>query len=287
MALHRIAGPRLLWIALFALAGCGLASTKQEVLIRHVVPDDRLDLLLVHYGVTTTDSTSQTLEQAVTTVGRVLRAERVFPAPLAAIDLDQGLPPISEAQREALGCVRVTEAGAFRDSEGRLGLYQVVRIERLGFVMKIVNEAIATSMLAVPSDREWTDFDTRSFELWQKKAREGSPWATFRDGSLYVEVPLSRALKDKLVAALVAELRNDRDKTFYMNLLTQTGNLSYANETLSWRFDGDEHGTMRLAIEGKVLHTTRLSDLLAEKGLIPDEVSTLDAVLAKLEKPTR
>ncbi|MBL8767334.1 MAG: hypothetical protein JNL94_08225 [Planctomycetes bacterium] len=214
-----------------SIAGCDLEFESQDVVIRHDVEGDALDVLLVYYGVSAGDGSAlrffpdggemddaraRSLEKGVAAFERIAAGERegmIVDWPLH-VTLDRWknedeaklADPEATAQEKADAAARLpiyelvtlVECGAFLDDAKRLCGFQRVRIHPLSKFEALLNahfDALAREDARDADDRD----DPIGVALRAAKADAKTPWFRFDRGTLQIDVPMSMAERASVI----------------------------------------------------------------------------------------
>lgn len=213
-----MSGPRrFVIVPLLLLASC-LEVESTEVRVVADTQNDRLDVMIVSRGVSSSAGSEQSLRKDLADLRQCRDGACVIAPGLGVMDFGKPEEPADEAEAEArrrLVSFLDFEPGAFFvDDAGRLSFYQFVRIHRLGEFEAFCNERVRTAVLA---KRKGVSPATAA--LIEKAQREGATWLTIDGAGFAVRRPLSaadhRAERDEMwrevVHQVVASARSRPD----------------------------------------------------------------------------
>jgi len=297
-------------VALLTVAACDLEFPEQEIRFRHDAQADRLEVLFIAKGLSAEKPAPKSIQEGVDVVQRLLAGRREFMAldwpwyvdfdglveearELELRSVAGELPRHERAELVEAGhllgvadLVKVTRVGLFEDPEGRLCGYQLVRVDELSRFLDWLNGWISRQILANDASGEFEeddDLDEVTVERWTTKARAGTPWVTFGDGALVVDVPLSEDLLSTYFAGVFeAILDPDQDERLtigvFVELLRHTRTANLGDQGLQLVVGHSSGTTVMNPVHPGRVFSPALSMALAAVGVGPQEDLTLDQI---------
>jgi hypothetical protein len=301
-----------LFLSLLTIAACDLEFPEQEIHFRHDAQADRLDVLFIAKGLSAETLEPKSVQKGVNAVQRLLAGRREFmvidwPWYVDYEDLVEKarklevkmrsvadeLPDDKRAElveaRHLLGVadlVKVTKVGLYEDPEGRLCGYQLAQIHELSRFLDWLNGLISRHILAEDAPRELAndrDLDEETVERWVAKARVGTPWVTFQDGAMVVDVPLSEDLLSTWLAEVFEEILDADEEDRWMilvfsELLRHTRTANLGDQGLEVVVGHSSGTTVMTPVHPERTYSPALAKALAAMGVGPEEDLTIEQI---------
>lgn len=288
------------------LAACGpIDYSSQEVLLRHDPKQDTLDVLILYDGIQaqpqkqlfTPDTDG--IEEGQKFVRQVLAHRRdvfVFGGHLDMEEIleraeEEGTQARPEVEREAMNClklVRVERSGFFRGADGRLGLYQHLRLRETQRFIRLANLAIARAVEEAVEegrleDATWLDAETRA--SWISLARDRRPVLTLGAHGLEVELPMTPASAAELLSAMTRSSAEDPDTAeFLAALLASLTEITIADGKLRLRWEQLEFRFATLHGDDSSEFDGTLAARIEAWAGFPESVPAREAAIAELAR---
>jgi hypothetical protein len=248
-------------LAFALLAACApIRYASQDVVLRHEAESDTLDVLILYEGIQAQPQkqlfqpATDGIEEGLGFVRSVLAQRRQLVLNGLHFDLDMPLErPESEGTQATLvqeteNClrhVRVERSGFFRGEEGRLGLYQHVRVREAHRLVALANLAFAYAIEEKVQEGRfedstpWLDAETRA--SWIALARDRRPVFTLGTRGLEVELPMTAGNAAELLSAMTRESAESREAAQrFATLLSSLTEISIADDKVRLRWDQRE-----------------------------------------------
>jgi len=288
------------------LAGCvPIRAANQEIRLRHDADHDTLEALILYDGIQaepqsgffgSDDGVRRGLEFIQNALAR--RREFVLFGWLD-LDLEKPFPELSPEEAEDWGkfkeeatqcssLVSVASSGLLRGPDGRLGLFQEVRIREVSRLVHLANLGI-WSWIDEAVRRSWFDessmhdVDASTRRMWADLARERRPVLTLDARGFAIEFPMSASSATRMLAE--ASRDASKDPGFARSLASFLSSLSELRiegdrVRMQWRWPLTP---ISLPMQEDVSFEDKLALSIPVSDRDPIRVQLRDAVVARFE----
>jgi hypothetical protein len=280
-------------------------SLRFEMHARCSSAGDEIDLLVLERGI---HRGSKDVTPAHEALANAVAGRRILPPEggWLSIDFDKeekelanelaGLPDSvidsDESYRDArdrlelVRSVHVERTGLFLDESGRLSLYQLWRITKPEVLLEWMNRAINQSLVEKagrdePPRLEFPLLDERTWERAIARARKGGAWIRIEEGSLVLDLPITRECAAKCLAAIL----DDEDiRKLWHGLISGATSIEVGEERTILRFDGGPTRWMPiLDLAAESDYEDELAEIARQSGMLQPSAPTMEDLARLLD----
>lgn len=268
--MNRLAALSLFAVLVALVSGCAVEIDEREVLIRHDVERDQLDLLFVQRGVSAPRGffPKKKQQDALELAQLVLdgRRQAGFGFPL---DFDLDSDELQGEERERLSHITLEAVAPFLDEGDRLSWFQHFRVPDASATIEWLNTLFNEYVVAELENDEEKPFAER----WVKAARNRWRWIEFRGTQFVFRAPMT----PEDFAQVFEDVASGEES---VGVLEGLHALSVADGIAEFTYGEPDSTVIRLRLAGNGEYDDRLLRDLEAAGHEIRKISELERVRA-------